>query len=43
MTIVGQLNDPIKLAGVGLGNAFIMIFGIAYFVGLNGAIGTLAS
>jgi Na+-driven multidrug efflux pump len=43
MTIIGLLNDEVKLAAVGLGNAFIIIFGLGVFVGLNGAVGTLAS
>ena len=43
MAIIGRLNDDKKLAGVGLGNSVIMIFGCAFFVGLNGALGTLAS
>ena len=43
MAVVGKLNDPDKLAGVGIGNATITIFGVAIFIGLNGALGTLAS
>ena len=43
MIIIGKLGDTDKLAGVGIGNATITIFGVAVFVGLNGALGTLAS
>jgi len=43
MAIIGRLNDDKKLAGVGIGNALILIFGIAFFIGLNGALATLAS
>jgi Na+-driven multidrug efflux pump len=38
-----MLDDEIKFNAVGNGNAMITIFGVAVFVGLNGAVGTLAS
>lgn len=41
--IVGQLNNEAKLAGAGLGNTFIDIFGMAIWMGLDGAISTLVS
>jgi MATE family multidrug resistance protein len=40
---VGHLNDPAKLAGVGLGNLIINMFGVAIIVGMNGALETLVS
>ena len=41
--IIGQLGDEMKLAGAGLGNTFIDIFGMAIWMGLDGAINTLVS
>ena len=43
MGIIGLLNDDKNLAGVGIANVWINIFGLAFFIGLNGALGTLAS
>ena len=43
MAIVGKLDNENMIAGVGMGNAFIAIFGIAVFVGLNGALSTFIS
>ena len=43
MAVVSRLGDDKKLTGVGFGNALISIFGIAFFTGLNGALGTLVS
>ena len=43
MAIIGRLNDHKKLAGVGLGNTYVMLFGITFFLGVNGAVGTLIS
>ena len=43
MGMIGLLNDNKILAGVGIANAMINIFGMAFFMGLNGAICTLAS
>ena len=38
MAIIGLLKDDKKLAGVGIGNSIVTVFGVAYFVGLNGAL-----
>lgn len=40
---VGHLNEPAKLAGVGLGNMIINIFGMSVFLGMNGALETFVS
>lgn len=40
---IGHLNDPAKVAGVGLGNMYVNIFCLSIVFGLNGAITTLAS
>ena len=41
--IIGKLNDRTLLASVGLGNSFIDIFGMAIWIGLDGALGNLVS
>lgn len=43
VAFVGNLNDPAKVAGVGLGNMYVNIFCLSIVFGLNGAITTLAS
>jgi MATE family multidrug resistance protein len=43
MIMIGQLNDPIKLAGVGMGNMFINMCGVGPYYGLNSALETLVS
>ena len=40
---IGHLNDPAKLAGVGLGNLIINMFGTAVTFGMNGALETLVA
>jgi hypothetical protein len=37
------MNNEIALAGAGLGNTFIDIFGMAIWMGLDGAMCTLVS
>ena len=39
----GKMNDPAKLAGVGLGASWLNIICFAIFMGTNGAQETLAS
>jgi Na+-driven multidrug efflux pump len=41
MIMIGHLNDPYKLAGVGLGNIIVNMFGIGPYFGLNSALETL--
>jgi MATE family multidrug resistance protein len=43
MYFIGHKNDPIKIAGVGLGNMYVNIICQSMILGLNGAVGTLAS
>jgi Na+-driven multidrug efflux pump len=40
---VGHLNDPAKLAGVGLGNITINMFGMSIIIGMNSAVETFVS
>lgn len=40
---IGHLNDPAKVAGVGLGNMYVNIFCLSIVFGLNSAITTLVS
>eukprot|EP00347_Sterkiella_histriomuscorum_P017802 403347935 len=40
---IGHLNDPAKVAGVGLGNMYVNIVSQSIIIGLNGGIGTLVS
>ena len=39
----GRLNDPAKLAGVGLGNTLLTVLCFFPLLGMNGAIETLVS
>jgi Na+-driven multidrug efflux pump len=41
--VVGQMNNEVALAGAGVGNTFIDIFGMAIWMGLDGAMCTLVS
>jgi Na+-driven multidrug efflux pump len=43
MNIIGRLNDEIALAAVGLGTSLLNIFVLAFYLGLNSALATLAS
>jgi MATE family multidrug resistance protein len=40
---VGHLGDSAMLAGVGMGNMIINIFGLSLLFGINGALDTLVS
>ena len=41
--MISKLNDPVKIAAVGQGNALINIFGFGVFLGLSDALVTLSS
>lgn len=43
LIFVGHMNDAKLLAGVGMGNLLVSVFGISLFIGLNGALETLVS
>jgi MATE family multidrug resistance protein len=43
LIFVGHMNDAKLLAGVGMGNLIVSVFGISLFIGLNGALETLVS
>jgi Na+-driven multidrug efflux pump len=43
LIFMGFLGDPALIAGVGLGNVYIMIFGIITLCGLNTVLTTLVS
>lgn len=43
IVFVGHLNDPAKLAGVGMGNMMINMFGLSPVYGMNGALETLVA
>jgi len=40
---IGHTNDPILIAGVGMGNMLINVLAFAVINGLNGALETLIS
>lgn len=40
---VGHMNDPVLIAGVGMGNMLINVFAFAVMQGLNGALESLVS
>jgi len=40
---IGHTNQPILIAGVGMGNMLINVLAFAVFYGLNGALETLIS
>jgi Na+-driven multidrug efflux pump len=40
---IGHLNDPVKVAGVGMGNIIINLFAVGIFTGLNSSLETLVS
>ena len=41
--VVGHTNDPVLIAGVGMGNMLINVFAFAVMQGLNGALESLVS
>ena len=41
--MIGHSNDPSLLAGVGMGNCVVNLFGVCILLGINGALETLAS
>ena len=43
LIFIGHLEDSALLAGVGMGNTILSVFGISLFLGLNGALETLVS
>lgn len=43
LIFIGHLNDSVLLAGVGMGNTILSVFGISLFLGLNGALETLTA
>ena len=43
LVVVGHLNDPVALGGVGLGNLLINVVCFSIGMGLNGALDTLVS
>ena len=43
LVFIGHLNDPTKLAAVGMGNTIINMFAIGPISGLNCAVETLVS
>ena len=43
LIFIGHLNDPVKLAAVGIGNMIINMAGVAPQLGLNSGLETLVS
>jgi len=43
LIFIGHLNDPIKLAGVGIGSMVLNMCGVAPYLGLNTGVETLVS
>jgi len=43
LIFIGHLDDSALLAGVGMGNTILSVFGISLFLGLNGALETLVA
>ena len=43
LIFIGHLDDPVKLAAVGMGNMIINMFGIGIYFGLNSGVETLVS
>ena len=43
LVFIGHLNDPVKLAAVGMGNMIINMCGIGPYYGLNSGMETLVS
>ena len=43
LLFIGQLDNKAMLAGVGLGNVIINVFGLSIIFGMNGALETLVS
>ena len=43
VVFIGSLNDPVLLAGIGLGNMLLNLFGNGILLGVNTALETLVS
>ena len=43
LIFIGNLNDPTKLAGIGLGNMVLNLFANGMLIGVNTALETLVS
>ena len=43
LIFIGHLNDPVKVAAVGMGNIIINLIAVGPFTGLNGSLETLVS
>ena len=43
LIFIGHLNDPVKLAGIGMGNSILNICGVGPIYGINSALETLVS
>lgn len=43
LSLIGKLNDPAMVAGVGLGNMTINMVGMSVIMGFNSALDTLIS
>ena len=43
IAFIGHLNDPAKLAGMGIGENIINLVTIGAYLGINGALETLVS
>ena len=43
LIFIGHLNDPIKLAGIGMGNSILVICGMGPMYGINSALESLVS
>ena len=43
VVFVGQMENEVKLTGVGMGNVLVFSFGIGVYIGLNTALSTFVS
>ena len=43
LIFIGNLNDPAKLAAVGMGNIFLNMFAVGQYTGLNSSLEVLVS
>ena len=43
LIFIGQLNDPISIAGIGLGTLLVNVIGISVTTGICGGLDTLVS
>ena len=43
LIFIGHLNDPVKVAAVGMGNIIINLVAVGPFTGLNSSLETLVS